>query len=75
MKQKVKILFSECEHSGDLDNYCGDITKSGGSVISSECDDREEVGTVIAEVDNDFMDRFENTDSWGFVESYIKMKT
>jgi len=71
MRTKVRMLFSECEHSGDLENYCGDIVKCGGRIIESSCDAEQEIGSVIAEVPERFIEKFNETDSFGFVDTYV----
>ena len=65
---RIKIVFSECEHSGDLENYLEDIQKSGGRVICSSVGDEEEVGEVIVDIEDKglFLAQFKTTDSFGF---------
>ena len=62
---RIKIVFSECEHSGDLENYLEDIQKSGGRVSCSSVDDE---GEVIVDIEDKglFLAQFKTTDSFGF---------
>lgn len=47
---KVKLLFGEVEHEGDLD-FCRDaVSRAGGSVESSGFNEDAEDGWVIAQV-------------------------
>lgn len=70
MPIRITKTFSECEHQGDLDNYCSDIAASGGRIILAQLSDCEEceTGTVVFEVEDKkaFYERFRKTDSFGF---------
>jgi hypothetical protein len=61
------LIFSECEHEGDLDNYLSDINKSGGRVLQSEINyDSEEATVVIEYEEDDFLEKFINTNAFQF---------
>jgi len=66
--KRIRFVFSECEHHGDLDNYTADITNSGGKVIKSEIIEDNEEGWVLFEVDdkNIFMNKFKTTHAYNF---------
>ena len=48
----IEILFHECEHPGDLNNYIDDITSSGGDIISKEIYYDSETALVEISVEN-----------------------
>ncbi len=50
--KKLVIFFSECEHSGDLEEYEVDLMRSGAKVIESRLNEAREIGTVLVEVNN-----------------------
>ena len=68
-KVKKTILFTECEHYGDLENYVSDLQRSGATIISQDLID-DETGVVLIEVDEDYYERFtehfSDTDSFEF---------
>jgi hypothetical protein len=69
MPETITKTFCECEHHGDLNNYCSDITACGGRIISAVLGDEDsETGTVKFEVDDRkaFLEKFKHTDSFGF---------
>ena len=72
--KRVRLVFSECEHDGDLDNYSSDVIKCGGSLFSKSVDHDAECGVIIAEVPDNFRDKIMETDSGDFLEllSYCK---
>jgi hypothetical protein len=67
---KITITFDECEHTGDMDMYYGDIQDAGGKADwnSITIDHDAEVGTIEVEVDDyqSFLTRFMKTDAFGF---------
>jgi hypothetical protein len=66
------ILFTECEHNGDLQNYIEDLEFSGADIILSEVNSSEEEGTVIIEITDfeNFKGRFKLTDSYDFASIF-----
>jgi len=61
------LIFSECEHEGDLDNYLDDIKKSGGKVLFSKINYQDESAEVVVEYEEDeFMEKFINTSAFQF---------
>jgi len=64
------LVFGECEHDGDLEQYVSDINKSGGNCSSMSVNADEEVGfiTVDAPSEVDFWMEFKKTTSYGFLE-------
>lgn len=67
---KVAIIFSECEHTGDMDMYYGDIQDAGGKPDwnSIVIDHDAEMGSIEVEIDDmeAFVTNFMKTDSHGF---------
>lgn len=67
---KKTLIFSECEHEGDLRNYEDDLRDSGATIISSECNYEAETGTIEIEIDDkdykSFVEKFNETDSNGY---------
>lgn len=65
---KKTILFTECEHSGDLANYLEDLELAGAKIISSEMAFDAEEAKVIVEIENieNFNTAFMVTDSYDF---------
>jgi hypothetical protein len=65
---KLDILFYECEHPGDLNNYADDITSCGGNVVHKEVCCDSETGRVIVSVEdkNEFVFNFKKTESFDF---------
>ena len=47
---RLRIPFTECEHSGDMENYTSDIVASGGKVVSTNVDSDAEEGYAIVEM-------------------------
>lgn len=66
---KIRISFTECEHSGDMDNYTEDIIKCGGRIVRTEVDSDAEEGYAIVEVDDKeaFVEKFKQTDAYQFI--------
>ena len=61
------LIFSECEHEGDLDHYIDDITKSGGKVLMSKINYDTESAEVVVEYEEDeFLEKFINTNAFQF---------
>jgi hypothetical protein len=61
------LIFSECEHQGDIENYQSDIIKSGGKILDSEFDHINETVTIIIEYEeDDFLEKFINTNAFQF---------
>lgn len=67
---KFEITFQECEHTGDMDMYYGDIKDAGGvpDWNSITIDHDAEVGTIEVEVEDiqAFITKFKETDASGF---------
>jgi hypothetical protein len=65
---KFRVIFYECEHWGDLDNYISDLTCSGAEILSKDLDEEEESGIVYISVSNkkEFLEEFSKTDSFEF---------
>lgn len=64
------INFDECEHTGDMDMYYGDIQDAGGKADwnSITIDHDAETGSIEVEVDDikDFTAKFSKTDAADF---------
>jgi hypothetical protein len=74
---KVRIEFSECEHSGDLDEYVDAVQRCGGRVLEQYIDYSEyETGVIIAEVAGDYKEFYLKlkADNWGCFGSPRKME-
>lgn len=74
-KEKWDILFSECEHEGDLEHYASEISKCGINVVGQRLDPYEyETGiiSVVVPVDSTFKEEFGmkigQSDIAGFIE-------
>ena len=67
---KFVINFDECEHTGDMDMYYGDIQDTGGTPDwnSITIDHDAETGSIEVEVDDikDFTEKFGETDAADF---------
>jgi hypothetical protein len=67
---KITITFDECEHTGDMDMYYGDIQDAGGKADwnSITIDHDAEVGTIEVEVEDyqTFLAEFKKTDAFDF---------
>lgn len=61
--EKIRLVFYECEHQEDLDNYMKDVQDCGGTIFSQFLDTDNEEGTVEIEVENlkEFTEKFVNT--------------
>lgn len=68
MSFNTALSFGECEHDGDLDVYCVDLTKCGATIKSRSVMEDEEQGYVEIEVEdwNEFLVKFKETESYGF---------
>ena len=63
------ISFYECEHTGDLGRYVGDLLDCNAIIKSSRVDIETEIGYVEIDTPNgrkQFLKDFEETESWGF---------
>lgn len=62
------ILFTECEHNGDLQNYIEDLELAGAKIIQEIPDFDAEEARVIIEVENieNFKIAYMVTDSYDF---------
>jgi hypothetical protein len=69
MAKEYTLRFSECEHQGDLDNYKADVQNSGGVILNSGVDHENEQGwiTVSIKDNNAFLEKFKQTDAYGFM--------
>jgi hypothetical protein len=67
MKQ-FRIYFDECEHSGDLNNYKGDLVKSGARIVAVNPNYDSEDAIILVEVKDkeDFDEKFSATESFDF---------
>jgi len=68
---KIKIVFTECEHAGDLRNYEDELYDCGAKILDSQCNlsgEDDETGYVVIQVDdvNDFNAKWKESDSFGF---------
>jgi len=74
---KYRITFNECEHFGDLDHYCSDLTDLGYSPKEMNVNMNEETGTVVIETTDDrsiFSSKlFTNTNLSDFLEEVIEL--
>ena len=63
-----KVVFGECEHSGDLDRYLDDVRLSGGTILNSNINYISEVGVVELEVEyyDEWLEKFKKTESYLF---------
>ena len=63
--------FGECEHEGDLEEYTGDLCRSGAKILSTEINYEAEIGHVTFSVPKDkvadFSEKFKKTTSYYFV--------
>ena len=68
MTTKIEILFHECEHPGDLNNYIDDITSCGGNIIDKELHYDSETALVDVSVEDkdEFITNFKKTDAFDF---------
>lgn len=66
--KKFRIYFDECEHSGDLNNYKGDLVNSGARIVAANPDYEEEVASILVEVQDKtaFDQKFAATESFEF---------
>lgn len=71
MSEGITIVATchECEHEGDMGNYLYDLRKSGAEILGSSINHDEETGEITMRIPDavDFMQKFKNTDSYGFV--------
>lgn len=67
---KFVINFDECEHTGDMDMYYGDIQDAGGKPDwnSITIDHDAETGSIEVEVEDiqAFITKFKETDAFDF---------
>jgi len=70
-QQIYRIEFYECEHEGDLDDYCHDLRKSGATIVGTSVNHRAEIGYVRFRVKDDdyeaFFAKFKQTDAYEFI--------
>ena len=70
--KRLHLVFSECEHMGDLDYYAKDVGKCGCKItkmyVDNDDDGCAEDGHIIVEVEDyaKFMGEFKETDAYGF---------
>ena len=64
--KRIRLIFSDCEHGGDLETYERDVINSGGKIVNSYVDTDAEEGIVTAEVDDTFKEKFIDTGSYDF---------
>lgn len=67
MKQ-FTIVFYECEHQGDLDNYLDDLVDCGAEDISTTLDTDSETAIVETSAKDlkEFEAKFKKTDAYQF---------
>ena len=73
-KEKWNIVFGECEHGGDLDNYASELSDCGAEVLESRMiSEDDETGKVLValakEGKREFLDKLRASDVIGFVEA------
>jgi len=66
--KRIRIVFYECEHTGDAQHYQADLESSGARVITRRLDLDEETCSFLINVDDprDFSRRFRDTVSAEF---------
>jgi len=66
--KEANILFTECEHDGDLETYLEDLRQSGAKILNSSVNEEEETGTVRVQIEDikSFIEKFRQTDSYEF---------
>ena len=62
------IIFSECEHNSDLDNYLDDLRSSGARVLRHRINHDTEEGEVYVSLEEPekFYKKFKETESYEF---------
>lgn len=67
---RLRLRFSECEHSEDVENYNDELRKLGAYIIDSDIDYEEEECTITIEVPDKekFYDKFKQSDIYGFAD-------
>lgn len=65
---KMILVFSECEHDGDLQNYLTDVNDCDAHVLESKINYEAEIATVLIEIGDkkEFLDKFRLTDAYSF---------
>lgn len=66
---RLRLVFAECEHSGDLQRYAEDVHRSGAKILTSRMlDGCYETGEMVVEVADPhaFYGRFKQTESADF---------
>jgi hypothetical protein len=73
---ELRLVFHECEHSGDLAMYAQDLTRSGATIVNQRVDENTEVGVFTVEVESStrFMTEFLKTTSFGFCGGINEVK-
>ena len=64
--RRIRLIFSDCEHGGDLEMYERDVIDSGGKITGSYVDPDAEEGVISAEVDDTFEEKFMETEAYDF---------
>lgn len=69
---RMTITFGECEHAGDLENYKADLEDSGAKVLGSSANYAEENCSITVSISDyaPFLERFKETDAFGFSSLY-----
>ena len=72
-KERWNIMFCECEHDGDLENYASTLRNCGAEVLGSRMvSEDDETGEVLVTVDKKgkraFLDKLRASEVIGFVE-------
>lgn len=64
----LTIEFYECEHMDDLNSCENDLVSSGAIIIDASLDAEDESAQVVVNVNDrsDFIQRFSQTESYGF---------
>ena len=65
---RKRLVFSECEHDGDLERYKGDIAKSGGLILDATIDYESEECDIVIDCEDweQFKNKFSMTESSDF---------
>lgn len=72
---RMELIFSECEHHGDMDNYMSDVIESGGKILKQELNTEEETCKLEVVVSDSriFLERMSKTDSNDFIINLDKL--
>lgn len=65
----ITLIFSECEHHGDMDGYISDVVQSGGKIQNQKLDTRDETCQLEISIEDAtlFWKKMRETDSFDFI--------